>query len=143
VALFPSDQWIAMFVERINGSEPYRDAAARWEGDVAFVFEAEPDKGVPEDVWAWLDLWHGECRAGHLISPEEGVRARYVIRAPYSRWKQVLSGDLDPVKGMMQGKLKLRGDLATMIRYVRAANELVHLTTTVPTEFVDEPAAVD
>jgi hypothetical protein len=28
-----------------------------------------------------------------------------------------------------------------MIRYVRAANELVHLTTTVPTEFVDERAA--
>jgi hypothetical protein len=25
-----------------------------------------------------------------------------------------------------------------MIRYVRAANELVHLTTSVPTEFLDE-----
>jgi hypothetical protein len=27
-----------------------------------------------------------------------------------------------------------------MIRYVRAANELVHLTTSVPTEFLDERA---
>jgi putative sterol carrier protein len=65
-----------------------------------------------------------------------------VIRAPYSRWKDVVRGDLDPVKGMMQGKLKLRGDLAMIVRYVRAANELVNLTTQVPTEFLDErPAA--
>ena len=46
--------------------------------------------------------------------------------------------ELDPVKGMMQGKLKLKGDLPTIIRYVKAANELVNLAQTVPTEFVDE-----
>ena len=28
----------------------------------------------------------------------------------------------------MQGKLKVQGDLPTIVRYVRAANELVHLT---------------
>ena len=52
----------------------------------------------------------------------------YVIAAPYTRWKDVVQGDLDPVRGMMQGKLKVRGDLPTIIRYVRAANELVRLT---------------
>src|SRR6266496_384810 len=72
--------------------------------------------------------------------PRGGAKARYIVRAPYTRWKEVLAGDLDPVKGMMQGKLKLQGDLPTIIRYVRAANELIHLTTSVPTEFLDEPA---
>jgi len=62
----------------------------------------------------------------------------YVIRAPYSRWKEVLRGDLDPVKGMMQGKLKVQGDLPTIVRQVRAANELVELTLQIPTEFPDE-----
>jgi hypothetical protein len=37
---------------------------------------------------------------------------------------------------MMQGKLKVRGDLPNIVRHVRAANELVHLTTRVPTEFI-------
>lgn len=141
MSVFPSDEWFAAFVEAINGSSEYRDAAAEWEGDVAFVFEAEPDKNHPEDVWGWLDLWHGECRAGRLVEREEGERARYVIRAPYTRWKEILRGELDPVKAMMQGKLKLKGDLPTIVRYIRAANELVHLTETVPTEFLDEPAS--
>jgi putative sterol carrier protein len=138
MALFPSEGWLEIYRERINASSDYRDAAATWEGDVAFLFEAEPDRGVPDDLWAWLDLWHGECRAARMVSAEEGRRAAYVISAPYSRWRDVLAGDLDPVKGMMQGKLKVDGDLPTIIRYVRAANELVLLTMSVPTEYVDE-----
>jgi putative sterol carrier protein len=141
VAVFPSDAWLAIYRYLINASPDYRDAAATWEGDIAFVFEAEPDRGVPEDLWAILDLWHGACRAGRIVTADVGAASAYVIRAPYSRWKDVLNGDLDPVKGMMQGKLKVQGDLATIVRYVRAANELVHLTTQVPTEFLDEPAA--
>jgi putative sterol carrier protein len=142
VALFPSEEWMTIYRERINASEEYREAAATWEAPIAFAFEAEPDRGVPEDLWALLDLWHGECRDARMLAPAEGERAPYVIRAPYSRWKEVLRGDLDPVKGMMQGKLRLQGDLATIVRYVRAANELVHLTTQVPTQFLDElPAA--
>jgi putative sterol carrier protein len=141
VAVFPSDEWLRIYRERIDDSPDYREAALSWEGDIAFVFEAEPNKGVPDDLWAWLDLWHGECRAARMVDPEEGLGAPYVIRAPYTRWKDVLRGDLDPVKGMMQGKLKLQGDLPTIIRYVRAANELVHLTMSVPTEFLDEAYA--
>jgi putative sterol carrier protein len=138
MARFPSEEWLAEYVQRINASESYRDAAETWEGDVAYVIEAEPDRGVPEDVWAWLDLWHGRCRDGSLVAPADGERARFVIRAPYSRWKEVIRGDLDPVKGMMQGKLKLRGDLPTIVKYVRAANELVTVAQSVPTEFPDE-----
>jgi putative sterol carrier protein len=138
MARFPSEEWLAEYVQRINASESYRDAAQTWEGDVAYVIEAEPDRGVPKDVWAWLDLWYGRCRDGRLVAPEEGERARFVIRAPYSRWKEVIRGDLDPVKGMMQGKLKLRGDLPTIVKYVRAANELVTVAQSVPTEFADE-----
>jgi hypothetical protein len=36
---------------------------------------------------------------------------------------------------MMQGKLKVQGDLPTIVRQVRAANELVELTQQIPTEF--------
>ena len=137
---FPSEAWLAVYVERINSSPAYREAAAAWEGDVALVIEAEPDKGVPEDVWTWLDLWHGECRSGRLVPSEEGGRARFVVRAPYSRWKEVIRKELEPVKGMMQGKLRLKGDLPTIVRHVKAARELVNLAGTVPTDFPDEAA---
>jgi putative sterol carrier protein len=135
---FPSPEWLDEYVEKINGSSSYKEAAATWEGDVAYVIEAEPDKGIAEEVVAWLDLWHGDCREAKIVTTEEGEKARFVIRAPYSRWKEVILKELDPVKGMMQGKLKLRGDLPTIVRYVKAANELVNLAQTVDTQFPDE-----
>ena len=82
---FPTDRWFKELVERINGSAEYRQAAATWEGDIAFLIEAEPDKRVPEDVWGFLDLWHGECRSGGVVDPQAGAAATFVIRAPYSR----------------------------------------------------------
>jgi putative sterol carrier protein len=137
--VFPSEEWLTEYVERINSSKDYEEAAAGWEGDLAYVFEREPDKGVPEDVWVWMDLWHGKCRdAKQGIPAEDGERSKFIIRAPYSRWKEVIKRELDPVKGMMQGKLKLKGDLPTIVRYVKAANELVNLAAAVPTQFIDE-----
>lgn len=137
--LFPSDEWLKDYVERINSSKEYEEAAATWEGDLCYVFEAEPDKSVPKDVWTWVDLWHGKCRdARYDVGEEEGTKAKFIIRAPYSRWKQVIRKELDPVKGMMQGKLKLKGDLPTIVRNVKAANELVNIAASVPTDFVDE-----
>lgn len=135
---FPTEPWFQELIVQINASKEYQEAAATWEGDIAFLVEAEPDKGMPEDVWGVLDLWHGACRGGGVVDAATGQEAAYVIRAPYSRWKEVLLGDLDPTRAMMQGKLKVQGDLATIVRYVRAANELVHLTGEVDTQYPDE-----
>jgi putative sterol carrier protein len=135
---FPTDLWFQALVGEINASSEYREAAASWEGDIAFRVEAEPDRGLPEDVWGLLDLWHGECRSGGVIDGQRAERSAYVIAAPYSRWKDVVLGELDPVRAMMQGKLRVQGDLPTIVRYVRAANELVHLCSQVETTFPDE-----
>jgi putative sterol carrier protein len=138
VPRFPTDEWFQAYVVRINASQEYQEAAADWEGDIAFLVEAEPDRNLPEDVYGYLDLWHGRCRRAGVISPETAEDARYLIAAPYTRWKDVLLGDLDPIKGMMQGKLKVRGDLPMLVRQVRSANELVRLTGEVETVFPDE-----
>jgi putative sterol carrier protein len=122
----------------VTSMPEYQEAAADWEGDIAFLVEAEPDKGVATDVWGYLDLWHGACRGGGVVEAQKGQTAQYVIRAPYSRWKEVVQGDLDPVRAMMQGKLRVQGDLPTIVRNVRAANELVDLTSKVDTVFPDE-----
>lgn len=135
---FPSADWFAKYCDAINASAEHRSAAADWEGDVTFVVEAEPDKGVEEETWAWLDLHHGECRSAKIVSPDEGERARYVISAPYSRWKEVITGRLDPIRGMTSGRLKLAGDLPTIVQQVEAAKILVGLAGTIPTEFPDE-----
>ena len=67
----------------INGSQEYREAAEDWEGDVEFFLEAEPDRGVPQDLVAWLDLWHGECRGARMITAVSGTLVHLVAGAAF------------------------------------------------------------
>ena len=118
--LFPSEEWLDDYVDRINASPEYREAAATWEGDVGLRLRARARQGRARgDLGMAGPLARRVPGRLDTTSTEEGGKARFIIRAPYSRWKEVIRKELDPVKGMMQGKLKLRGDLPTIVRYVQ------------------------
>ena len=135
---FPTDEWFQAFIDAVNASEAYEEYAATWEGDAVLQIEAEPDKGVPDDVYGLLDLWHGKCRGGGVVEADRVDSAEFAIRAPYSRWKDVILGHLEPVKGLTQGKLRVRGDLPKILRYVRATQELAYIAGEVDTTFPDD-----
>jgi putative sterol carrier protein len=67
-----------------------------------------------------------------------GENGDFVLTAMYDRWKQVMTRKLDVVKGLMQGKIKLKGHLPTIVRYNKAATRLVDLVATIQTIFLDE-----
>jgi len=140
VPVFPGKEWLEAYAERINRSRTYAESAATWEADVTFVVEAEPSLGIPDTIYSWLDLWHGKCRAARYdVPPGEGENAQFLIRCPYSRWKQVIRRELDPIRAMMQGKLKLTADMRMVVAHVKAADTLVKIAGEVPTTVLDEP----
>jgi len=136
--LFPSNEWIAAYKDAINGNPAYKPAATTWtHGVVALVAKAQPP-GLMQDTGIWLDLDRGVCRGAKLCTVEEAMTAPFCITGDYARWKQVMRKELDPIKGMMQGKLKLKGDLPTIVRAVKASQELVNSCSMVDTKFADE-----
>jgi putative sterol carrier protein len=81
----------------------------------------------------------GACRECKIVTAAEAQSAPFVIVADHARWKQVIKRELDPIKGMMQGKLKLtKGHMPTIVKYVNASRELVESTSRVETKFRDE-----
>jgi putative sterol carrier protein len=135
---FLSEEWVKRFKEEVQNSPSYKEVAKTWEGDLTLVVQADPRVGIEADLHLYMDLWHGDCRDMRLVSKEEGEKAQFVITGSYDRWKQVAKGELEPVKGMMQGKLKLKGDLPYIVRYVQAGTELITCTSKIPARFPDE-----
>jgi putative sterol carrier protein len=133
-----SDEWAKAFKQEVNASEPYRQASKGWKWTVGLVVEAEPDKNFPESKGIVMDLFEGEARDVKVGPAEAAAACDFVITAPYSRWKQVATKELDATRGMLQGKLKLKGDLPTIVRYTKASQELTECTTRVPVEWPDE-----
>jgi len=130
---FPSDEWIKAMAEEVNKSESYRKSALKWEGD--FYFICEPGPGLEEASVLYIDLWHGEARAAYAVADEGDMAPEFVIRAPVNTWRRVIEKKLDPIQGMITGQLKLSGTMSKIMRFPKAAAELVNCATKVPTEF--------
>jgi putative sterol carrier protein len=139
---FPSPAWAAACGAAINASARYRSAAADWTyGAVALVVTPAPALGLAEPVALWLDLDRSACRDVRLVAAVDAAHAPFVISADYAGWKAVLRRELAPVAGIMRGRLELKGSLAVVVRHIGTAEALVDAATTVPTRFLDEPAA--
>jgi len=130
---FPSDAWIKKLQEELNKNEAYQRSAKDWEGD--FIFIVEPDQSYPETAYFLLELYHGSSPAARLLNENDLPETEYTIHAPFSTWRKVIEGKLDPIQGMMMGQLKLRGDLMKIMRYPKAAQEIVSSCSRVPTEW--------
>ena len=135
---FPSAEWVSAFCDAINSNPGYAEAGKEWtHGRVSYIVEADPTLGLEKKIGMVLDLHEGVCRNAALVAAEEAENAEFVIVANYGQWKDVLSGEIDPTKAMMQMKLRLqKGHLPTIIRFVNASKELVRSAEKIDTEYL-------
>jgi len=130
---FPSNEWIKAMMQDLNKSQSYKEAAKNWEGD--FYFVIEPGGNLTETVILYMDLWHGECRNAFEVKNPDEIKPAFTLKGPVVIWKKVMTKQLDPMQAMMTGQLKLTGNMAMVMKNVRAAKELVESCTRIPTEF--------
>lgn len=122
--IFPDQTWLDGFVEALNSSDKYANAAKKWEKD--FIFEIKADGALENDVAIYLDLWHGACRSARILGEGEPLEADFVMTAPYSNFVRVLQGKLDPMQAMLTRKLSVKGSMGYMMRNVPTVLEFVN-----------------
>ena len=133
-----SPEWVDAYEKLVQGDAAYSEAAAGWEGTVVLHTLADPSIGIERDAYILMDLWHGECRGIRPVPPEVGEAADFVLSGSYWTWKATGTGELDSNKAVMQGKMKLKGDLAKIVRYNQAATRLSELSAQLGGRWFDE-----
>lgn len=129
---FPTQEWVEKFVEKVNSNVEYEKAAKDWEGDFLFLIEPDGTGSLTETVSIYCDLWHGKCRKAFVVTPETGTpEAEYEYSGKYGNWIRLLTGKIGPIKGLLARQFKLKGNMAKVLRAVKAAQELVRSTTLV------------
>jgi len=133
-----TQEWMDAWKEKIAGSQEYKEIAEGWEGSVSITVNADPSKNIPEPVYMFTDYWHGDVRDFVLCDAARAQTAKFAMTGDYARWKQVAKKELDATKALMQGKLKLKGDLTYVVRNIKTVNKVIDLLTEVNTVFPDE-----
>ena len=123
---------------KIANSKEYKEIAKDWEGSVSIPINADPAKNVPETVYIFSDYWHGDVKEIVVCDDARAKSANFAMTGDYARWKQVAKKELDPTKALMQGKLKLKGDLTYVVRNIKTVNKVIDLLTEVNTAWPDD-----
>jgi putative sterol carrier protein len=131
-------EWLEAFKQKIAGSAEYKEIAKNWEGSVAYIVNPDPEKGIPEPIYVFTDFWHGDVGDFLVCDKAKVESAKFVMSGDYARWKQVLRKEVDATKALMQGKLKLKGDLTYIVRNIKTINKVIDLLCEIDTIWPDE-----
>jgi putative sterol carrier protein len=132
--IFPSASWLKSFEEKLNSDQRYAQIAARWEGDMYFLIEAEGN--LAEPITMYLDLWHGKCRGTEMVTDIASHNPAFSLRAGYTNFARVLKGELDPMQAMLTRKLDVKGNMAVMMRNVPTVLDFVRCAREITSEIL-------
>lgn len=125
-----SREWIDALAERLKTDEVYQKAAVGFNAIYQFIVEPEPGKGVPERREVGIKL--PECD-----ETWEGVRddATYSMSGKYGVYVEVLSGRLGATKAITLRKLRVKGNLANLLKFKKAIDRYIEVLGEVDTEY--------
>ena len=128
---FPSSEWAEAYRQALNANPAYQEAARAWVGDILLLVRpSDPDAPAPG---VHLALAHGECSAATYHADARAVASEFVYEGTPENWQRLLRREVDPVKAILDGTFKIKGNLAKAMRFTRAAKELVETAAQVPT----------
>jgi putative sterol carrier protein len=78
----------------------------------------------------------GECTEVHRVEDLEEEDQGYIQTGKYRYWKQMVSGRLDPMEGLVGGQFEVDGTMSTLMRYEETAGLFMEECTSIDTEFV-------
>ena len=138
--VFPSRGWAEAAMALLN-ADPETVAASRgWKGDFGVVIEAEAGK-LDEHFVVWVRPENGrvaELRV--LVDPDDldEFEPAYRIHAPYSVWKGLLLGSVDPVEAILKRRLRVDGDVQPILERMRYKDIAARVLSRLETRFADE-----
>jgi putative sterol carrier protein len=128
----PSAEWDEALKTKLNANSAYTEAAVAWEGAILLLIL--PDRLNPTGEGVYLDLRHGKCLKSRYLPDASNVESEFVFQASRENWRRLLRQELDPVRALLDGTFHVRGNLAKLMRFTRAAKELVETAAAIPAE---------
>lgn len=137
---FPSKEWCEEAARLCNEDPETAAAGAGWQGDFGAVVDAEPGK-LSRAFTVHVVPDGGRIKKLRVLDdPDdlEELEPAYLARAPYSVWKALLLGTLDPVEAVLKRRIVVVGDLQQLIERMRYKGIADRVFAALKTEYVDD-----
>jgi hypothetical protein len=139
--IFPSKEWCEEAVRLANSDPESADAGEGWEGDFGAIIDAEPGKLAKPFVVYCVPTATGQItKLKVLPDPDDldELEPAYLARAPYSVWKALLQGTLEPMEAVLRRRISFKGNVQPLVERMRFKGIADRVLAKLETVFVDE-----
>jgi putative sterol carrier protein len=138
--VFPSKEWCEE-AARLSNADPESAIAGKgWSRDIAAVVDPEPGK-LSKPFTVHCHPIEGKITQLQILPDPDDldeIEPAYLIRAPYSVWKQLLKGTLDPVEALVRRRIEVQGEVQPLIERMQYRGIAERILAKLGTTFVDE-----
>jgi len=138
--LFPSQAWCEEAIRLANDDPDVERAGAGWDADIGVIVRAEAGK-LTEDFVVHLEPVEGRFERFRLLREADELlelEPAYRVSAPYSIWKALILGTLDPVEALVRKSLLVEGDVQPLIERMQYRGIAERVLERLGTVFLDE-----
>ncbi len=125
---FGSDEWLDAYVKLWEANDELIEFLKEFNATIAYKYLDRPDI-APKYV---------RLENGHIVEygpmPEEKDMS-YVLIANYDVWKALAFGELDPVKALMNRKMRVTGNLSAIMKVAPGFALTLNIVQSIPTDF--------
>lgn len=136
--VFPSEEWVAAWTSQCNQSSAYLSAARGWDGVVTLRISPDGDHRE-RPLYVQLTAQDGSWTSHQFgADPALADNPSFLLTAPYRTWKQLVRQEIDPVRAIMRGTVRVQGRLSELLTWSGSLRVMTELAGTVETAFEDE-----
>lgn len=130
---FPSREWMEALRAQFLAHPDASDLSRSLDGTYAFV--VEPAGPISQRHRYDLEIRPGDDAPVVQVLDEFAENPRVTLTANFTRWWQLLQGEVDPRMAVMLRRLKVSGDLWGVGRRIDSAKPLLEALRRVDTEW--------
>lgn len=137
---FPSKEWCEEAIRLVNADPECVEAGRGWEADFGAVVLSEPGKLSRHFVVHLVPKEGRIAKWKVLMDPDdlEEIEPAYLARAPFSVWKGLIDGTLDPVEAVLKRRIDVKGDLQPLIERLKFKGIADRVMAQIQTQFADD-----
>ncbi len=135
MAFYGSTEWLNLFKDTINSDNEFKKAASKFSASMLIVTNMA---GLPKPVYVWMDLYEGRMREWAYVADPSDRKSDYKFTSDYFVWKAICQAELDVIKAVALGKIKLAGNKLKLIKQTKASLALLGVMKKLNTQFPDD-----
>jgi len=136
MAKFATMEWGQLLKDHLNQSRDFKNAAKDFVASFVLTMAAAPDKNFPEDKSFYAAAKKGQILEIAEMPAGETKETDYVFKGSYENWTAVATGELDPIRAIMDKKFEIiAGDVRELLRHVKSINIMIGAIKNINTEF--------